>query len=112
MTPALYQIIFTGEFDENTGAFYLGHGIVCGVDSSGCRYDGRYEIDGPTIRLSLDMHARAGRLPASGLDFSAPATLPIRADLVVASLIGGDVQRVEVGGGSILIRLLKLRDLP
>ncbi len=37
MTPALYQIIFTGEFDENTGAFYPGHGIVCGVDSPGCR---------------------------------------------------------------------------
>ncbi|MHB8286737.1 MAG: hypothetical protein ACYDD1_18945 [Caulobacteraceae bacterium] len=112
MTPALYQIIFTGEFDENTGAFYLGHGLVCGMDSSNCRYDGRYEIDGPTIRLELEMQARAGRLPASGLDFAAPTTLPITAALPLASLIGGDVQTVEVGGGSILIRLLKLRDLP
>jgi hypothetical protein len=53
---ALYIVYMTAQAGSSIGLFYIGDGIIAGVDMVGVRYDGRYVIDPESkeLRGSVD----------------------------------------------------------
>lgn len=82
---ALYIAYFSGITGNSVGLFFIGNGIVSGVDVGGMKYDGDYKLNQATKRLEGEIRfvVPAGEALITGLtsgnkeiEIRSPLTLP------------------------------------
>src|SRR5947209_4580076 len=101
MSKALYIVYMTASTGSSIGLFYIGDGVIVGVDMIGVKYEGRYSHDPQTDDLhgSIDFvmppltHLITGQ--AAGLkpqQMTYPITLP-------ANFADKDFVRIDTPSG-------------
>lgn len=112
-TRALYAAYLSGAAGNSLALFYIGDGIIAGVDVGGVTYDGHAtpETDG-SLQGVVSFTAPAGTPLITGISgptdptaISIPISLP-------AGFADGRITRIETPMGPLNARFEKIRDLP
>ena len=112
-TRALYAAYLSGASGKSLALFYIGDGVIAGVDVGGITYDGHatYEADG-SLQGVVSFTAPAGTPLITGISgptnptvVSIPISLP-------AGFADGGFTRIETPLGPLNARFEKIRDLP
>lgn len=113
MSKALYVAYLTGVAGQSIGLFYIGDGILAGVDVGTMQYDGAYTVteDG-SLEGALEYVIPAGVSLITG----APAGVaPTRVSLKLklpANFADGHVVTVETPLGPVNAKFEKIKDIP
>lgn len=110
---ALYAAYLSGAAGKSLALFYIGDGVIAGVDVGGVTYDGHatYEKDG-SLQGAVRFTAPPGMPLITGISgptnptvVSIPISLP-------PGFADGAVTRIETPMGPLNARFEKIRDLP
>jgi hypothetical protein len=112
MAKALYVTYFTGVAGQSIGLFYIGDGLLVGVDVATMQYDGAYktERDG-----SMEGAVEFVLPPGVALITGAPAEAPTRVSVrlyLPAGFDDGRTVAIETPLGPVNARFEKLKDIP
>lgn len=110
---ALYAAYLSGASGNSLALFYIGDGVIAGVDVGGITYDGHvtYEADG-ALQGSVSFTAPAGTPLITGISGpTIPASVSIPISLP-AGFADGRITRIETPLGPLNARFEKIRDLP
>jgi len=111
---ALYAAYFSGASGKSIALFYIGDGVIAGVDTGGVTYDGPVTIDETdgSLQGAVNFTVPAGIPMITGISgptdptvLSIPISLP-------ATFADGRVTRIETTFGPLNARFEKIRDLP
>jgi hypothetical protein len=112
MGKAIYSAFFSGPVGNSMGLFFIGNGVLCGVDIGGLQFDGSYteNTDTQTLVGLIEFTLPANTTLVSGQQGGAtPTRIPMELCLPV-DFAERDYVRIETPGGPINARLRKLRD--
>lgn len=112
MGKALYSAFFTGTTGNSFAIFYIGDGILFGLDAGLATYTGSYTQAGPDAPLvgAIELHAPAntplitGQPPGGTQTINIPLTLP-------ANFANGSVVRIETPMGPVNAIFRKGQDI-
>lgn len=113
MPKGLYAGYFTGVAGQSMGLFYIGDGIIAGIDVGAMQYDGRYSIttDGALDGV-IDYVLPAGIPLITGAPSGAtPTRISVKLSLP-ARFDDGRVTTIETPTGPVNAKFEKLKDLP
>ncbi len=113
MSKALYVAYLTGVAGQSIGLFYIGEGILSGIDIGTMRYDGAYVVaeDG-SLEGALDYVIPAGVSLITG---APPGVAPTKITLKLklpANFADGQVVTVETPLGPVNAKFEKIKDIP
>jgi hypothetical protein len=113
MAKALYVAYLTGVAGQSIGLFYIGDGIIAGVDAGTMQYNGAYVANKDGSMEGAVEYVIPGGTP---LITGAPASLtPTRVTVKLALPKGfddGRVVAIETPLGPVNAKFEKLRDIP
>lgn len=110
---ALYRVYFTASMGNSIGIFFLGNGIIEGVDVGGLGYQGKYEQaqkDAPLIGVVNFVVPPNTSLITGFTTGSTSNSMPIHISLP-SNFANGEVIRIETPTGPINARFELVRDL-
>jgi hypothetical protein len=110
---ALYAAYLSGAAGKSLALFYIGDGVIAGVDVGGVVYDGHatYETDG-SLQGAVSFTAPAGTPLITGISGpTSPTVVSIPLSLP-EGFADGRVTRIETPMGPLNARFEKIRDLP
>ena len=112
MSRSLYAGYMTASSGSSMGLFYLGDGILAGVDISGMKYDGTYELqlDG-SYKGSLKYMIPSNTTVITGQS-ATEDTQVVMPLILPAEFWDGKVVRIETPLGLVNGRFEKIKDLP
>ena len=113
MTKALYIAYLTGVAGQSIGLFYIGDGIIAGIDVGTMKYDGAYSVkpDGG-LEGAVQYVIPAGIPVITGAPMG---TMPTRVAVKLALPAGfddGRVVTIETPTGPVNARFEKVKDIP
>lgn len=113
MPRAIYAAYFTSFAGQSMGLFYIGDGVVAGIDISTMKYDGTYKAaaDG-SLEGAVEYIIPPGVSLITG---APPATAPTKMTLKLVLPAGfddGRVVTIETPAGPINARFEKVKELP
>lgn len=113
MGKALYAAYFTGFVGQSVGLFYIGDGVLSGIDVGAMQYDGKYNVtpDG-SLEGVVEYVIPAGTTLITGAPPGATAT---RIALKLTLPLGfddGRVVTIDTPAGPINARFEKIKELP
>ena len=113
MNRALYVAYFSGVAGQSLGFFYIGDGVVAGINSGTTQYDGTYtEQEDGSLAAAVQYVVPAGTNLITG---AASGTSPMRIPLNLSFPRGFDDGRyitIDTPLGAVNARFEKMRDLP
>lgn len=113
MSNALYIAYFSGAVGQSIGLFYIGSGVIAGVDVGGMTYDGGYKIaeDG-SLEGIVEYNVPPGTALITGMTGGAtPVKIPVKLRLP-ADFANGQVLTIPTPTGAVNARFEKMKDLP
>jgi hypothetical protein len=113
MAKALYVAYFTGVAGQSIGLFYIGDGMLVGIDVATMQYNGSYQIrpDGGLEGL-VEYVLPAGAPLITGTPVgAAPTSVSVKLALP-ADFADGRVITIETPLGPVNAKFEKVRDLP
>jgi len=113
MPKALYAAYFTGLAGQSMGLFYIGDGVIAGIDVATMQYDGIYStaLDG-SLDGTVNYILPAGVPLITGMPAGNVAT-PIAVKLSLpAHFDDGRVVTIETPTGPVNARFEKVKELP
>ena len=113
MAKALYVAYLTGVAGQSIGLFYIGGGILAGVDVATMQYDGAYETkpDG-SIEGIVEYVLPAGVSLITGAPAGvAPTRVAVKLTLP-ADFADGRVITIETPLGPVNAKFEKIKDIP
>jgi hypothetical protein len=113
MGKALYVAYFTGVAGQSIGLFYIGDGVLAGVDVATMQYDGSYttNIDG-SLEGVVDYVLPAGVSLITGAPAGvAPTRVSVKLNLP-AGFDDGRVITIETPLGPINAKFEKVKEIP
>lgn len=113
MGKSLYVAYFSGIAGQSLGLFYIGDGLLVGIDAGTVQYDGSYatEADG-TMRGMVEYVLPAGTASITGAPSGA---IPARASVNLTlppNFADGQVITIETPLGPVNARFEKIKDIP
>ncbi|WP_342362240.1 hypothetical protein [Terrarubrum flagellatum] len=111
---SFYAAYFTGAAGSSIGLFFIGDGIIAGVDVGGIRYDGSFKTSkkGGALEGVVEFIMPPGATLITGISGGAQETrVPVPIHLP-SNFADGQVIRIETPAGPVNVRFEKLRDLP
>jgi len=112
MTKALYIGYFTGVAGQSIGLFYIGDGVLAGVDVATMQYDGSYSTkpDG-SLEGVVEYVLPAGTALITGAPTGvAPTRVVVKLNLP-ADFSDGRVINIETPLGPVNARFEKIKDI-
>jgi hypothetical protein len=112
MAKALYVAYFTGVAGQSIGLFYIGDGVIAGIDVGGMQYDGRYSIgadgslDGTVNYVLPTGIASITGAPAGAMPMQVATKLTLPPDFA-----GGRTITIETPTGPVNARFEKMKEL-
>lgn len=110
----IYIVYFTASGGHSVGTFYIGDGIIEGVDIGGIRYSGTYKTDVGTLDLVgvVKFRVPAGSalitgFTSGGSEIEIPVELRLPADFA-----DGKVQRIMTPTGAVNARFERAVKIP
>ena len=113
MAKALYVAYFTGVAGQSLGLFYIGDGLLAGIDAAAMQYDGSYETnrDG-SLEGIVEYVLPAGVSLITGAPAGvAPTRVSVKLKLP-AGFDDGRVITIETPLGPVNAKFEKLKDIP
>lgn len=113
MGKSLYVAYFTGVAGQSLGLFYIGDGLLVGIDVATMQYSGSYttEADG-TMRGVVEYVLPAGTALITGAPSGAvPARISVNLTLP-PNFADGQVLTIETPLGPVNARFEKIKDIP
>jgi hypothetical protein len=113
MAKALYVAYFTGVAGQSIGLFYIGDGMLVGVDVATMQYDGSYQTkrDG-SLEGVVEYVLPAGVALITGAPAAvAPTRVSVKLTLP-ADFADGRVITIETPLGPVNAKFEKVRDIP
>jgi hypothetical protein len=113
MAKALYVAYFTGVAGQSIGLFYIGDGVIAGIDIASMQYDGTYATaaDG-SLDGTVDYVLPAGTALITGAPAVAtPMRVAVRLNLP-PDFDKGHTITIETPTGPINARFEKVKELP
>lgn len=110
----LVTAYFAGAMGNSMALFYVGDGIIAGIDVGGAIYDGRLEHDAAskTVRGVIKFGIPAGMPLITGLAGpSSPTSIDVPVEFP-ETFLGGQTVRLDTLVGPLNVRFEKIRDLP
>jgi hypothetical protein len=113
MPRALYAAYFTGLAGQSMGLFYIGDGVIVGIDVSTMQYDGTYlTTPNGSLEGTVSYVLPAGVPLITGAAPGAMAT-PITVELKLpANFDDGRVVSIDTPTGPVNARFEKVKELP
>ncbi|MCK1521924.1 hypothetical protein [Bradyrhizobium sp. 17] len=113
MPKALYVAYFTGVAGQSIGLFYIGDGMLVGVDVTTMQYDGSYETkpDGSLEGVVEYVLAAGASLITGAPASAAPTTVAVKL-ILPADFADGRVITIETPLGPVNAKFEKVKDLP
>ena len=113
MKKAIYVAYFTGAAGQSIGLFYIGDGIIAGIDAGTMQYDGSYkENPDGSVDGAVEYVIPAGVSLITG---APPAPTPTRIPLKLslpANFSEGKVVTINTPLGPVNARFEKAKELP
>lgn len=112
MAKALYCTYLTGMAGQSVGLFYIGDGIVAGIDIATMQYNGAYTIaDDGSLEGAIEYTIPGGTAVITGTTplTSTKITTPLK---LPAGFDDGRVVAIQTPLGPVNARFEKVRDLP
>lgn len=112
MAKALYVAYFTGVAGQSIGLFYIGDGMLVGVDVATMQYDGSYQTkpDG-SLEGAVEYVLPAGASLITGAPASVATRVSVKLTLP-ADFSDGRVITIETPLGPVNAKFEKVKDLP
>lgn len=113
MTNALYIAYFSGAVGQSIGLFYIGSGVIAGIDVGGMKYEGGYNTaqDG-SLEGIVEYVVPPGTSLITGMTGgSTPVKIPVKLRLP-ANFANGQVLTIPTPTGTVNARFEKMQDLP
>jgi len=112
MEKALYIAYLTGSGGQSIGLFYVGGGVIAGIDVGAMQYDGSYSTtqDG-SLAGTLNYVVPAGANLITGPSAPTPMKVPLELRLP-AGFADGRVVSINTPLGPVNAKFEKLKDLP
>jgi hypothetical protein len=112
MSKAIYVAYLTGVAGQSIGLFYIGDGVLAGVDVGTMQYDGVYTVtDDGSLEGVLEYVVPAGVSLITGAPAGvAPARISLKLKLP-ASFADGRVVTVETPLGPVNAKFEKIKDI-
>jgi hypothetical protein len=113
MAKALYVAYFTGVAGQSLGLFYIGDGLLAGIDATAMQYDGFYQTnrDG-SLEGIVEYVLPAGVSLITGAPSGvAPTRVSVKLNLP-AGFDDGRVITIETPLGPVNAKFEKLKDIP
>jgi hypothetical protein len=113
MARALYVAYFTGIAGQSIGLFYIGDGMLVGIDVATMQYNGSYmtKPDG-SLEGVVEYVLPAGASLITGAPAGvAPTTVSVKLTLP-ADFAGGRVIKIDTPLGPVNARFEKVKDIP
>jgi hypothetical protein len=110
---ALYIAYFSGVAGNSVGLFFIGNGIISGIDVGGMKYDGNYKFNQESKRLEGEIRfvIPAGEALITGLtggnkeiEIKSPLALP-------ENFADGSVVPIKTPAGNVNARFEKLKEI-
>ena len=113
MAKALYVAYLTGVAGQSIGLFYIGDGVLAGIDVGTMPYDGAYTVkpDG-SLEGAVEYVIPAGISLITGAPAgTAPTRVTIKLSLP-ARFDDGRVVTIDTPVGPVNVRFEKIKDIP
>ena len=113
MSKRLYAAYFTGIDGSSFGLFYIGDGVIAGVDAGGMKYDGTFqETSDGALEGVIQFIVPAGMKLVTGLVAGGqPKTLSAPIKLRREFGDGNAVTRIDTPAGPVNARFELLREI-
>jgi hypothetical protein len=113
MAKALYAAYFTGVAGQSIGLFYIGDGLLIGVDLATMQYDGAYttKADG-SLEGAVQYVLPAGAPSITGAPAGVTPTRITTNLNLPADFADGRVITIETPIGPVNAKFEKLKDIP
>jgi hypothetical protein len=112
MDKSLYIAYVTGAVGNTIALYYIGDGILAGVDAGGTKYDGTYRIeDDGSYKGSLTYIIPRGVPVITGQVTTEEQTVQLPF-LLPKKFWDGQVVRLDSAIGPVNVKFEKLKDLP
>ena len=114
MKPAIYVAYFTALTGQSVGLFYIGSGIISGVDVGGIQYDGNYTVDSTDGSLhGMVTFVLPPNIPliTGVVGGSMPTRIPVELNLP-ADFGDGKTVTISTPTGPVNARFEKTKELP
>lgn len=111
MAGGFYSAQYAGTAGTGGGAFYIGNGIITGVDVAGGVYDGTYQLLGGRLNGNAKLGIPGGGALVTGKILKDGETVDVTFSLPTY-FANGDPHAVTVEGMNVGVIFTKVRDLP
>jgi hypothetical protein len=113
MAKALYVAYFTGVAGQSIGLFYIGDGMLVGVDVATMQYDGSYQTKGDgSLEGVVEYVLPAGASLITGAPAGvAPTRVSVKLSLP-PDFADGRVIGIETPLGPVNAKFEKIKDIP
>lgn len=113
MAKAIYVAYFTGAAGQSIGLFYIGDGVLAGVDAATMKYDGAYTTNPDGSMEGAVEYVLPGGTPLiTGAPVSLTATRMTVKLALPAGFDDGRVITIETPLGPVNAKFEKLKDIP
>ena len=113
MAKALYVAYFTGVAGQSVGLFYIGDGVIAGIDVGGMQYDGTFSTaaDG-SLDGAVNYVLPAGIASITGAPVGAiPMPVAVKLNLP-PDFYSGHTITIETPTGPVNARFERMKELP
>ena len=109
---ALYAVKYSGQHGAGAGVFYIGKGIIVGIDVANTRYQGSYTENNSRLKGGITLTSPPGGASlVTGKVLAGGTVLRVTLDWP-SDFANGQSQDIKVGGQSVSLMLEKIGDIP
>lgn len=113
MKRSLYAAYFTGAAGVSVGCFYIGDGIIAGIDVGGIKYDGVIDAQSDGSHEAIvEFEVPEGVALVTGMVGGKDASMSLKLTLAKDFADGSTVTRIDTPAGPINAKFELVRELP